>query len=28
VELLPGDGRAALSDVLRRKWRRRLGNKG
>jgi peptidoglycan/xylan/chitin deacetylase (PgdA/CDA1 family) len=27
VELLPGDGRAALGDVLRRKWRRRIGGK-
>lgn len=25
VELLPGKGRAALADVLRRKWRRRMG---
>ena len=27
VELLPGEGRAALADVLRRKWRRRTGKK-
>ena len=27
VELLPGEGRAALADVLRRKWRRRMGKK-
>jgi peptidoglycan/xylan/chitin deacetylase (PgdA/CDA1 family) len=27
VELLPGEGRAALADVLRRKWRRRMGGK-
>ena len=27
VELLPGEGRVALSDVLRRKWRRRMGGK-
>jgi hypothetical protein len=25
VSLLPGDGRAKLGDVLRRKWRRRMG---
>jgi hypothetical protein len=28
VDLLPGEGRAALGDVLRRKWRRRMGRKG
>ena len=28
VELLPGDGRAGLGDVLRRKWRRRMGGEG
>jgi hypothetical protein len=25
VELLPGDGRLKLADVLKRKWRRRMG---
>jgi peptidoglycan/xylan/chitin deacetylase (PgdA/CDA1 family) len=27
VETLPGDGRVAVGDVLRRKWRRRFGGK-
>jgi hypothetical protein len=25
VELLPGEGRLSLGEVLRRKWRRRMG---
>ena len=28
VALLPGDGRTTLGDVLRRKWRRRMGGAG
>lgn len=28
VELLPGEGRVALRDVLTKKWRRRMGGAG